>query len=130
MSYARSPRPVCSMTIGTRLACMATGKYASWILPALLFTGNVRALRRRHASCRTFFLALETRTSAIANELRMERRMRFGAAVERAQALGALALPRRHCIDRGVDVTFVDRDREPRGHCIEQELRAHLTLRA
>src|SRR5689334_2452825 len=97
MSYARSPRPVCSMTIGMRLACMSEAgpSLLSRIVPGLLFMGNAFRRLWRHDSCS----GQQPSESAIANELRAQRGARRGRLVDRAHALRHLPLARRDRVD-------------------------------
>src|SRR5713101_4981553 len=104
------------MTMGTRLACMAAGDYPSRIVPALLFTGNVLGLERRHGSCATRGVGDDASERALANELGMERGMRFRTAIQSPQALRGVALPRRHRLDLGIDLPFGHRDPQPHRH--------------
>src|SRR5439155_2599828 len=118
------------MTMGTRLACMAAGECPSRILPALLFTGNVRGHRRRHGSCASRRRREQASERALADELRMECCMRLGTVVQSPQPLGGVIFTRCHRVDLHLDLALVDRDPQPYGDRVEEQLGSNLTLGA
>src|SRR5262249_16009208 len=106
MSYARSPRPVCSMTMGTKLAFMGADfcSRSVEILPALLWTGNIFG-GRLHGDDGLGQHQLERplATQAIAQRLPC-----FGTLVEGPDPLRRLLLAPRECVNFGVKRRVVD----------------------
>src|SRR5215470_3266812 len=127
MSYARSPRPVCSMTIGMRFACMSEAgpSLLSRIVPGLLFMGNAFRRLWRHDSCSRQQLG----ERAIANELRAQCRTRRGWFIDRAHALRHLPLARRDRVDLRTHFVVRHIDRLALRVSIEDQLRTHLAFR-
>src|SRR2546422_2871854 len=122
MSYARSPRPVCSITIGTRLACMALAR----IVPASPPMRNFFTRSARHDLC----AGHQMRQAALAQETRMECRARLGPLVEGAHALGDLPLAGSDRADLGRDLLFGDGKAFVRRDGIEEKLDTDLPLRS
>src|SRR2546422_8541727 len=135
MSYARSPRPVCSMTMGMRLACMSGGG-ASWpsrIVPGLLFMGNAFRRRWRHGTCSRRWRSHrphESGQGAIAGKPRAQSGARLGTIVERAHALGHLLLPDGDRLDLRAHLVLAHGDLLPLRDRVEQQLRLNLLRRA
>src|SRR5262245_47569545 len=114
MSYARSPRPVCSMTMGTRLACIQDR--SAWdtgeIVPALFRNGNFLAARLWHDPCGRQH-PLER---PLPPETDPHRRLRLRALIERPCAIRRLLLLCHQALDLTRHLVVVGREALPLGH--------------
>src|SRR5215510_2295418 len=127
MSYARSPRPVCSMTMGMRLACMPSAGPSgpAWIVPGLLFTGNAFCRRRWHDLC----AGNHPGEGTIANQLRAQRGTELGTVAGELTPVTAMSLAGHHGLELRRDVGFGHGDAVARGERIQQQLRPPLDER-
>src|SRR5262249_42781248 len=126
MSYARSPRPVCSMTIGMRLACMPSAGPSgpAWIVPGLLFTGNAFCRRSWHDLC----VGNHPGEGTIANQLRAQCRTELGAIAGWPTPLTPLALAGHQGLELRRDVGFGHGDPVAGSERVQEQLGAHLPL--
>src|SRR6185369_11058202 len=128
MSYARSPRPVCSMTMGTKLAFIRVVFYSDSfeILPALPSTGNIFG----HGLCGHFGLRQHQGQRPISSEATAKRVPRLRPVVECPDSLGCLLLALRQCVNFGIQCGVVDRDTPRRGDRVQDEIDAYVALGA
>src|SRR5215470_12074469 len=109
MSYARSPRPVCSMTMGTKLAFMGAELARSdW--ERFYRHCSVRATSLRRLVRHDLGLGHHQRERALAAEAVAERVARLRTLVECADSLRRLLLTLRERVNFGIHHRVVDRD--------------------